>query len=412
VLKRNQLHCVIRRVIFLAIFATDLVIISGTASQSQESCEDKASSAVPGEKKAPLSAHLLRKGTALIGQDDFPSAIKIFGEAVQLDPNNAAMYYKRGYAYQLNNEFDHAISDYTEAIRLDAGNSEAFLGRGVCYDSKEEHDKANADFFRAITACNKAIARNGRDAEAYIVRACAHEYLGINARSLDERNGEISKSIADFTDAIRAAPTNAVAYYSRGCIYFRFVYVPVADKDGHVRAQIGDLDKAVEDWKTAKRLEPKYVHPYMAMGMMYAENGEHDRAIAEYTSVIRLAPWNTGAFWARAESYRATRLFDKAVVDYAEAIRLEPKYACAYYGRGSSYHEKGNLDEAIADYSEAIRLDPKLAAAYEGRGRAYERKGDRTKAEKDFAKAKGLSTSRVQREYEWIPAPLKHPRLP
>ena len=68
--------------------------------------------------------------------------------------------------------------------------------RGSCF--RESGDKA-------ISACNRAIKANPKDAQAYYSR-------GVEWR----KKGQYGKAIADYSEAIRQDPTYVNAYYNRG----------------------------------------------------------------------------------------------------------------------------------------------------------------------------------------------------
>lgn len=102
-------------------------------------------------------------------------------------------------------------------------------------------------------------------------------------------------------------------------------------------------------------------------GIEALKSKDYDKAIEEFTTVIRLDPKQFGAFRWRGFAYAEKKEFDKAIDDLSEAIRLDPKNARAFYGRGIANSNKENYDKAIQDLSDAVRLDPKYAAAFRAR---------------------------------------------
>jgi tetratricopeptide (TPR) repeat protein len=49
---------------------------------------------------------------------NYDKAISDFSEAIQLEPNHIAAYYKRGVAYESQRSYGKSINDYNEALRL------------------------------------------------------------------------------------------------------------------------------------------------------------------------------------------------------------------------------------------------------------------------------------------------------
>ncbi len=183
--------------------------------------------------------------------------------------------------------------------------------------------------------------------------------------------GDLDPAFADFEQAIRLDPKDAVAFNNRGLIH-QF-------KD--------DLDRAIADYSEAIRLDPGYVFAFNNRGGVYAYKDDYDRAIADYSEAIRLDPTFAVAIKARGNAYAAKRDFDRAIADYDRLIALDPKYAAAFYNRGIAYQMKGDLDRAIADYNVAVRLDPQDANAFNNRANVYALEGEFDHAVADYNEA-------------------------
>ena len=127
------------------------------------------------------------------------------------------------------------------------------------------------------------------------------------------------------------------------------------------------------------RLDPGHALAYANRGLSYANLGQHQRAIEDYDEAIRLDPGLAPAYGNRGVAYYDLgshpvdpSQFQRAIEDYDEAIRLKPeKASLAYANRGLAYANLGQLQRAIKDFDEAIRLDPRQAQAYAGRAFAH-----------------------------------------
>lgn len=185
---------------------------------------------------------------------------------------------------------------------------------------------------------------------------------------------ERDRAIADYSEAIRLNPKDAVAFNNRGNLW----------KDKR------DLDRAFADYNEAIRLNPKYSMAYNNRGLAWNAKRDLDRAISDYDEAIRLDPKYAPAYNNRGIAWKDMGQLDRAISDYDVAIRLDPKNALARSNRGSSWRTKRDFDRAITDYNEAIRLDPNYLAAITGRGLAYESKGERDRARANFEMALAL----------------------
>ncbi|MGB6873762.1 MAG: tetratricopeptide repeat protein [Dehalococcoidia bacterium] len=107
-----------------------------------------------------------------------------FNKAIELNPDNADAYYKRGDAYSEIGDYDKAIADYNEAIELNPSDALAYFNRGYAYGEIGDYEKAIVDY-------SKAIELNPSDALAYY------------NRGLDYHNkGEVLKAVSDLEKCI------------------------------------------------------------------------------------------------------------------------------------------------------------------------------------------------------------------
>src|SRR5918994_1796733 len=69
---------------------------------------------------------------------------------------------------------------------------------------------------------------------------------------------------------------------------------------GHVERGIalglqGHLDRAIDEFQHALRLEPEHVDAHINLGLAFEKKGEWGRAIAEYERAIKARPDHAGA---------------------------------------------------------------------------------------------------------------------
>jgi tetratricopeptide (TPR) repeat protein len=111
-------------------------------------------------------------------------------------------------------------------------------------------------------------------------------------------------------------------------------------------------------------------------GVAYASKRRLDRAVQDYDQAIRINPNDALAFGNRGNYYAVTRQYDRAIQDYDQAIRINPNFADAFYNRGRAYAHKRQYDLAIQDYDQAIRINPYEPNASRDRDLAKRAKGD------------------------------------
>ena len=96
---------------------------------------------------------------------------------------------------------------------------------------------------------------------AYINRGIAYYELGDNQRA-----------IADFNEALRINPNDALAYYDRGI----------------VRVRLGEFQGAIADYSEALRINPNSAAAYQNRGVARRESGDKPGAIQDFQKAADL----------------------------------------------------------------------------------------------------------------------------
>ena len=122
-----------------------------------------------------------------------------------------------------------------------------------------------------------------------------------------------------------------------------------------------ETEKALVEFETALRLDPKCSGAYAGRGLCFSEKSQIQKAWSDVELAIRLDPKNPDAYAARGFIALATKDLDKAINDFDAAIRSEPTSAERYVHRALTWSLKNDSVRAIADLDEAIRLDPSRA---------------------------------------------------
>jgi tetratricopeptide (TPR) repeat protein len=122
-------------------------------------------------------------------------------KTIEVDPNSAATYFSRGYAYYNQGTLDQAIANYAKAIELDPKYADAYNSRGVAYFDQGEYDLAIADY-------TKAIELNPKDAYYYNNRGNSYG-----------AKGNLDQAITELAKAIELDPNDDIAYRNRGFAY-------------------------------------------------------------------------------------------------------------------------------------------------------------------------------------------------
>ena len=231
-----------------------------------------------------------------------------------------------------------------------------------------------ATLAQRIEACSSIIKASSdnsdRQAEAFNDRGVAYRL-----------KGELDRAIQDYSQAIKLNGKFADAYNNRGVAYDRK----------------GDYDRAISDLDQAVKLKPA-AEVYFNRGNAFLGKNQYDHAIDDFNQALKLKPGFAAAFdnrcWARA----VVGILKQALADCNEALRRMPASAGTRETRGFIYLKMTHFDAAVSDFDAALAIDPKLAFALYGRGLAKLKNEDAT-GEIDLERAKALQAD-IAEEYQ------------
>jgi tetratricopeptide (TPR) repeat protein len=174
------------------------------------------------ESHGDLATVYLIRALAYQQKGDVDRAVADYENAIELDPNQFAVYYAAGLLHGRKGEYDREIADETKAIELNPQFALAYANRGIAYGKTGNPDREIADE-------TKAIELNPQLVEAYLNRGAAYGH-----------KGSYDQALADESKAIDLKPDDGYGYYGRGVI----------------NAVKGDPAKALADFRAAAQLAP------------------------------------------------------------------------------------------------------------------------------------------------------------
>lgn len=95
-------------------------------------------------------AELKDKGNAALAANNFGEAVKLYTEAINLDPSNAVLYSNRSAAYAKGEQYDLALADATKAVDLKPDWSKAYSRKGAALAYLGKYDEAIATYEKGL----------------------------------------------------------------------------------------------------------------------------------------------------------------------------------------------------------------------------------------------------------------------
>jgi len=170
---------------------------------------------------------------------------------------------------------------------------------------------------------------------------------------------------------------------------------------GNALLRKGDYASAIEKYRQAAKLDPKYAGTYYNWGKALEAMRDYNGAIEKYKRTTELDPTYAPAFNNWGIVLRINADFDGAIEKYRRAIQLDPKYALAFNNWGVALRNQKDYGGAIEKYQRAIEIDPNYAIAFNSWGVALEATQKYDEAVEKYRRAIELEPKYAQPHYNW-----------
>ena len=170
------------------------------------------------------------------------------------------------------------------------------------------------------------------------------------------REKKIKELEEQLKDIIRIAKKSAeTAEYSAKYAEFS-VKLSRALSNTNVGVKIGYYTSIIKEYQ-----QFDYVSvAYNCRGTCYHEMGEYDKAIENYTTAIERKPDFAMAYYNRGSAHVKKERFYNAIDDYTKSLSVNPEFAIALWSRGKVYETIGEHAKAEADFEKAKIIDPSI----------------------------------------------------
>lgn len=233
-------------------------------------------------------------------------------QAIEDDPDNASLYYRRARIYADYKSYREALADMDKALDHDGYNA------GYLY-YKAYLLKEAGYYAEALEYGRKASGQGDTSPDLYILLAELSYMLG------DIRQAD------DYTiKASRLAPHNAETLYLGAEKNFR---------DGDTLAGIAKLRGAIER-------KPEYANSYASMAAIYINQRKDDSAQVYIVRGLRSAEDRAALFFYHGKSLERMGFQGAAMVAYESAVALDSAYLPALETLGVYYFSVGQEDKA------------------------------------------------------------------
>lgn len=289
---------------------------------------------------------------------DHDEAIRLFREALKLDPTNLPA--KLGLSDALTakadvladgENLDLAVRNYEEAKKLNPENHAAFAGLGEVQQSLgRDRD--------AVTNFEAALKKNPALNELYLP-------LGISYYNL----GEIAKADENLTKAAAQNPESAEAKMYLGLVRMK------QNKNGEAASEI----------KSSLAIDSNNADAHYFLATAYASDNRDGEARAAYAKALDADPRHVDARFDLAVSDYNAENYAAAAEGYHKVVTEEPTHGDAQYYLGDTFRQQERHDRASEQYGVAavyVKDEPELYSSWGyslGHEKKWESAGDKLK---------------------------------
>jgi len=171
--------------------------------------------------------------------------------------------------------------------------------------------------------------------------------LGALALRTVWRNSDYSSTVRIWQTVVDAVPTNYRAH----------------NNIGTALVEVGRIDEAVEHYRRAIELRPRYADAHNHLGAALRRLGGFEEAVSEFRWALELDPSLAEAHYNLGNAVGASGELGEAVRHYRQAIRLKGDYADALYNLGNTLVQLREFGEAAAMFQNVVDLEPADASA-------------------------------------------------
>ncbi len=338
---------------------------------------------------------LLNRGRSYVEKGMWQEAKADLDKSISLNSGSAEAFYHRGRAYAGSGKLGNAAKDFTASLKLKPRAAAPYIARAEVLAQGGKWEDAAKDAYTAIalgsndirpfyTACQASVVLGDFDALAGYAESGAMiapgnaEFQRFAGKAYREK-GELTKALAAYDKAVKAAPSDAGVLLDRAI----------------TNVLLRRYDQAADDC-TASLSAKTSATAYALRGFARLKAGSLDRALEDSTNALTLEPKTATALLVRANINLTRGRFAEALSESRQALRLDPTQAWGYITYGSALSAAGRNEEAVKILDQAVTLAPNDGEAHLARGRCLVALGRHAKARQEIEKASALDAGLKQ----------------
>jgi len=311
-------------------------------------------------------------GNIHAARKNMDKARTVYQKLIKMAPGNPAAYYRLGLVSRIQNKPTEALKNFNQALELNPMLMDVFTQFIAVHAQNKEYKKA-------IQLCDSHIQKVEKAPLAVSI------ILNLKAKLLFD-----GKHMEEGKQALALAIEKNPAYVTP--------YMTLA----RIHNNEGNVDQAIDLYKTLIRNRPDQAPPHSLLGTLYEKQSKFDLAETHYKKAIEINPdfipalnnlaflyaeqnkelnkalelakqarEKTGSVTAIMDTlgwvYFKKELYPSAVEEFKTCIEKEPKNPIFHYHLGLAYNKLWKYDQAKAALTKALDLQKDFKGSEEAR---------------------------------------------
>ncbi len=219
------------------------------------------------------------------------------------------------------------------------------------------------------------------------VASAFSEYLqGLGYLQEYQQPGNLDKAVEAFQTALKMDGSFAPAHAGLGQTYWR-KYEATRDAAW--------TDRARQSCQQAVTLNPNLPASHLCLGVIANGTGQFEKAASEFQAAVSADPGSEEAYHGLANAYRRLDKPAETERTFQRAIQLRPNYWAPYNWLGDYYGNTGRYAEAATMFEKVVALAPENHLGYDNLGAMDYRLHRWDEAERMFKRSIELNPSAV-----------------
>jgi len=268
-------------------------------------------------------SHLLL-GISWIKLRKFDKAEVYVLESNILNRSNVLTYLNLGVIYSIQKRFNEAIQMFNASIQLSPNESRAYLGLARIYSMLSDTTTSNSYFKKVIELSPRTpIAEYARRS----IRIPVKEESIVDKSDNNGREEQFAKGIGLFLAGNYTSSADQYKVYLKNHPSDDYAWYLI----GEVKIRLGELDKALDCFKRAIRLNHRRSPYYKALAIAFHYLGKSKDAIKVMNKTIEMGKKDSLCYTILGINFLRERKLEAAIKNLQISIRINPNNQLALY---------------------------------------------------------------------------------